>query len=61
MNKMVSINDLVQLYYKSNDFDMLRDTTKNDYKYFLGVVSASVGNEKFTGFTSRKAKWAYEE
>jgi integrase len=25
------------------------------------VVSASVGNEKFTGFTSRKAKWAYEE
>jgi len=61
MNKMVSINDLVQLYYRSNDFDMLRDTTKNDYKYFLGVVSASVGNEKFTGFTSRKAKWAYEE
>ena len=58
---MVSINDLVQLYYRSNDFDMLRDTTKNDYKYFLGVVSASVGNEKFTGFTSRKAKWAYEE
>ena len=61
MNKMVSINDLVQLYYRSNDFDMLRDTTKNDYKYFLGVVSATVGNEKFTGFTSRKAKWAYEE
>ena len=61
MSKMVSINDLVQLYYRSNDFDMLRDTTKNDYKYFLGVVSASVGNEKFTGFTSRKAKWAYEE
>ena len=58
---MVSINDLVQLYYRSNDFDMLRDTTKNDYKYFLGVVSATVGNEKFTGFTSRKAKWAYEE
>ena len=61
MSKMVSINDLVQLYYRSNDFDMLRDTTKNDYKYFLGVVSATVGNEKFTGFTSRKAKWAYEE
>ncbi len=61
MSKMVSINDLVQLYYRSNDFDMLRDTTKNDYRYFLGVVSATVGNEKFTGFTSRKAKWAYEE
>ncbi len=60
-NKIVSIDDLIKLYYNSNDYDMLRDTTKSDYKYFLGVVADSIGKDKFKGFTSRKAKWAYED
>ena len=38
-NKIVSIDDLIKLYYNSNDYDMLRDTTKSDYKYLIGVVS----------------------
>ena len=61
MSKLVSIDDLVKLYYESNDFDMLRDTTKSDYRYFLSVVCNSIGQQKYHGFTSKKAKWVYED
>lgn len=54
MNKLVSIEDLVKLYYESNDFDMLRDTTKSDYKYFLSVVCNSIGQQNTTGSHLRK-------
>ena len=32
------VTDLINFYYQSNDFNMLRDTTKVDYRYFLTVV-----------------------
>ena len=28
------VTDLINFYYQSNDFNMLRDTTKVDYRYF---------------------------
>ena len=28
------VTDLINFYYSSNDFNMLRDSTKVDYRYF---------------------------
>jgi len=61
VDKHSSVKDLVNLYYLSNDFNMLRDTTKVDYRYFLSVLCNSMGNTKYQDVTSKRAKWAYEE
>tara|TARA_R110000803_G_scaffold8627_3_gene27692 strand:+ start:1835 stop:2968 length:1134 start_codon:yes stop_codon:yes gene_type:complete len=55
-----TVKDLCDIYYISNDFSMLRDTTKVDYKYFLGILCDSVGNRKYKTVTSKVAKAAYE-
>jgi len=40
---------------------MLRDRTKKDYQYFLGVMCDSFGDVDFDKLTSKQAKHAYEE
>jgi integrase len=58
---MITVGDLVQKYYTSNDFNMLRDRTKKDYQYFLGVMCDSFGDVNFDKLSSKQAKHAYEE
>ena len=55
------VTDLINFYYQSNDFNMLRDTTKVDYRYFLTILHQSVGYRKYTEVTPKIAKQAYEE
>ena len=55
------VTDLIEYYYQSNDFNMLRSTTKQDYRYCLDVLSRSVGHYKYKNVTSKVAKRVYEE
>ena len=55
------VTDLINYYYQSNDFNMLRDTTKVDYRYFLTVLHQSMGTRKYLNVTSKVAKQSYEE
>jgi integrase len=54
------VSDLIDYYYESNDFNMLRDSTKVDYKYFLSVLHQTMGKRKYEAVTSKVAKQAYE-
>ena len=58
---MKTVQHLVDKYYTSNDFKMLRDRTKKDYQYFLGVMLDTFGDVNFDKLTSKQAKHAYEE
>jgi len=57
---MKTVKHLVDKYYNSNDFKMLRSRTKKDYKYFLGIMLDDFGSVKFCELTSKQAKHAYE-
>ena len=57
---MKTVKHLVDKYYTSNDFKMLRDRTKKDYQYFLGVMLDDFGSVNFCELTSKQAKHAYE-
>ena len=48
----MNINDLVHKYYLSNDFNVLRDKTKVDYKYFLGVACDKFATVKYKKITT---------
>tara|TARA_R110002110_G_scaffold111977_2_gene278613 strand:- start:1064 stop:2185 length:1122 start_codon:yes stop_codon:yes gene_type:complete len=54
------VTDLINYYYQSNDFNMLRDTTKVDYRYFLTILHQTMGGKKYEAVTSKVAKQAYE-
>ena len=58
---MNTVKHLVDKYYNSNDFKMLRSRTKKDYKYFLSVMVNDFGSVKFCELTSKQAKHAYED
>ena len=58
---MKTVQQLVDKYYTSNDYNMLRDRTKKDYQYFLGVMCKEFGDVKYDELTSKQAKHAYEE
>ncbi len=58
---MKTVQQLVDKYYTSNDYSMLRDRTKKDYQYFLGVMCDSFGDVNFDKLSSKQAKHAYEE
>lgn len=58
---MKTVDDLVQKYYKSNDYSMLRDKSKKDYQYFLGVMLETFGDYNFEDVTTKVAKHAYED
>jgi integrase len=57
---MQTVKHLVDKYYNSNDFKMLRSRTKKDYQYFLSVMVADFGSVNFCELTSKQAKHAYE-
>ena len=59
--KNSTVKDLVDFYYQSNDFNMLRDTTKVDYRYCLSELCAVMGDRQYLTVTSKVAKQAYEE
>jgi len=56
-----TVNDLVVAYKKSNDFNMLRETSKAEYTYLLDVLCKHLGNKKMGSLTSKEAKRSYEE
>ena len=58
---MNTVQQLVDKYYTSNDYNMLRDKSKKDYQYFLTVMCDSFGDVDFDKLTSKQAKHAYEE
>ena len=58
---MKTVQQLVDKYYTSNDYNMLRDRTKQDYQYFLRVMCQEFGDVKYDALTSKQAKHAYEE
>ena len=55
------VSDLIEFYYNSNDFKMLRHTTQVDYRYFLGVLDESLGHRRYVDVTPKVAKRIYEE
>jgi len=61
------LTDLVEDYYSSYDFKNLRDETKKQYKYFLGVMlDTEINGNKlssldFTKLPTRTAKQAYNQ
>jgi len=55
------VTDLINFYYLSNDFSMLRESTKVDYRYFLTVVHKTIGCRKYKDVTPKIAKRAYED
>ena len=55
------VTDLINLYYQSNDFNMLRPNTKVDYRYFLTILHQTMGTRKYEAVTSKIAKHSYEE
>ena len=55
------VTDLINFYYQSNDFNMLRPNTKVDYRYFLTVLHQTMGTRKYEMVTPKIAKAAYEE
>ena len=57
---MKTVKHLVDKYYNSNDFKMLRSRTKKDYKYFLSIMLDDFGSVNFCELTSKQAKHAYE-
>jgi integrase len=58
---MKTVNDLVNKYYSSNDFSMLRERSQKDYRYFLGILVEKFGDVRYDKLTSKQAKHAYEE
>ena len=56
-----TLSDLIDSYYSSNDFNMLRENTKQDYKYFLDILRATSGSKKFMSIASKDAKLYYEK
>ena len=56
-----TVNDLVVAYKKSNDFNMLRETSKVEYTYLLSVLCKQLGMKRMSALTSKEAKRAYED
>jgi integrase len=61
IHKSSTLELLVQSYYKSNDFNMLREETKQDYRYFLSVLLHDLGHRPFQSVSTKQAKHVYEE
>jgi len=63
---MTKVNQLVDKYYKSHDYKNLRDETKSQYKYFMGVLLDTdldgkvIGDLRYTEVSTKRAKLAYD-
>lgn len=60
MDTAVDVNALVNIYYESNDFNMLREKTKKDYRYFINQIVKDIGDVKLEDVTPLVAKRLYE-
>ncbi len=66
MKSKMTINDIIEKYYISSDFNMLADKTKADYRYFLSILSDTkvdtkkLGDTKLSKMTGSKARKGYE-
>ena len=58
---MKTVEELVNTYYSSNNYSMLRERSQKDYRYFLGILVAEFGDCDYDSVTSKQAKHAYEE
>ena len=58
---MQTVKELVNTYFDSNNYNMLRERSQKDYKYFLGVMIEEFGDHDYESVTSKEAKHAYEE
>jgi len=56
-----TLSMLMDVYYKSSDFNMLKHKTKVDYQYFLSVLLESLGDCPIKKVSTRQAKLAYED
>ena len=62
----LNLNDLVDKYYLSNDFNRLADKTKHDYQYCVTVLldtkvdGKSVAGIRLTKMSGAIARKAYE-
>ena len=61
LHKSHTLEKLVEAYYKSNDYSMLREQTRKDYRYLLSVLLDSLGDRRFQTISTKQAKHAYEE
>lgn len=52
---------LVDAYYKSNDFLMLKERSQSDYKYFIDIAMKDLGNIPLERITNRRASHLYEQ
>ena len=63
----MKLNKLIEEYYSSHDFKNLREDTKNQYTYFLGVLAstsidgATFNRRDFETITTKQAKLAYDK
>tara|TARA_R100001079_G_scaffold108138_1_gene78092 strand:+ start:942 stop:2063 length:1122 start_codon:yes stop_codon:yes gene_type:complete len=55
------LSDLIDIYKKSNNYNMLRDKTKGDYDYLLKVLEETVGGLRLNNITTKVAKNCYEK
>ena len=46
MNSKMTINDIIEKYYLSSDFNMLAEKSKRDYQYFLNIMLGTKINNK---------------
>jgi integrase len=62
----MKLNTLMKSYYSSYDYNQLRDETKSQYKYHIGIMldtcieDKPIGNLDCANVTSRMAKEAYD-
>ena len=52
---------LVDDYYNSSNFSLLRKSTQKDYKYFLKHMMQTLEDVRISDVTTRRAKVAYEK
>jgi len=61
LQKSHTVNDLVNKYFESNDFQMLKKESQVDYRYFLATLTSDVGSVRYRELTSQRVKHMYEE
>lgn len=63
---MATVNELTHKYYSSIDFKNLRDDTKTQYQYFLGIMldteidDKPVAQIRYYDVSSKRAKFMYD-
>ena len=56
-----TVEELVQYYYQSNDYQSLCDKAKSDYRYCLSELCSAIGSKQYRNVSSKTAKQLYEE